>query len=62
MPFVFDDKAALADNLAAYAAELEHLHPVLGPVLADRLQECVDGVDASVILEELLFALSNVEE
>lgn len=62
MPFVFDDKAALADNLAAYAAELQHLDPVLGSVLADRLQDLLEGLDATEVLEELLFALTSAEE
>jgi hypothetical protein len=61
MPFVFDDKAALADNLSAYAAELQQLDPVLGSVLADRLQDLLEGVDATEVLEELLFALKSAE-
>jgi hypothetical protein len=61
MTFGFDDKAAFNCNLQAYTAELQQLDAVLGPALAARLEDLIDGIDPAEILEELLVTLTSAE-
>jgi hypothetical protein len=59
MTFKFDDAASYADNITAFSLQLAAADPILGPILAARLEELSGGADNDEILDELLAALTT---